>query len=73
MRRRLDSLDKDTWGTVFRNVILLALIGFVAMVIMLLSHITAKNKRLRPTRRPAKCRSGSGTWVEPRSTCRATT
>ena len=35
----LDYLDEDTWGTVFRDVILLALIGFVAMVIMLLPHI----------------------------------
>ena len=37
--RELDTLDEDAWGTVFRDVILLALIGFVAMVIMLLPHI----------------------------------
>ena len=41
----LDYLDEDTWGTVFRDVILLALIGFVAMVIMLLPHITAAKKK----------------------------
>jgi hypothetical protein len=31
--------DEDTAGTVFRDVILLALIGFVAMVVMLLPHL----------------------------------
>ncbi len=44
MRQGLDYLDEDTWGTVFRDVILLALIGFVAMVIMLLPHITPKKE-----------------------------
>lgn len=34
-----DSLEDDTTGTTFRDVILLALIGFVAMVVMLLPHI----------------------------------
>jgi hypothetical protein len=37
--RELDYLDEDAWGTVFRDVILLALIGFVAMVILLLPHV----------------------------------
>lgn len=38
--RGLDHLEEqDSWGTVFRDVILLALIGFVAMVMMLLPHI----------------------------------
>jgi len=32
-------LEGDTTGTTFRDVILLALIGFVAMVVMLLPHI----------------------------------
>ena len=36
---QLDELDEDNWGTVFRDVILLALIGFVAMVIIMLPHI----------------------------------
>lgn len=36
----LDEFDEEsTAGTVFRDVILLALIGFVAMVIMLLPHV----------------------------------
>lgn len=43
--RELDYLDDDSWGTVFRDVILLALIGFVAMVIMLLPHIAPTNKK----------------------------
>ncbi|MFQ5764608.1 MAG: hypothetical protein ACE5GT_06745 [Rhodospirillales bacterium] len=48
----LDYLDEDTWGTVFRDVILLALIGFVAMVIMLLPHITPKKKETEEHRAP---------------------
>jgi hypothetical protein len=40
----LDYLDEDIWGTVFRDVVLLALVGFVAMVIMLLPHITLAKK-----------------------------
>ena len=37
---KLDEFDEDDpTGTVFRNAILLALIGFVAIVIMLLPHI----------------------------------
>ena len=35
-----DEFDDDTAGTVFRDVILLTLVGFVAMVIMLLPHIS---------------------------------
>ena len=35
----LDDFDDDAIETVFRDVILLALIGFVAMVVMLLPHI----------------------------------
>jgi len=50
--RELDYLDEDTWGTVFRDVILLALIGFVAMVIMLLPHITPKKKEVEEHRAP---------------------
>lgn len=42
---RLDYLDEDTWGTVFRDMVLLALIAFVAMVIMLLPHITEAKKQ----------------------------
>jgi hypothetical protein len=35
----LDDLDEGTSGTVFRDVLMLALIGFVAIVIMLLPHL----------------------------------
>ncbi len=52
MRRGLDYLDEDTWGTVFRDVILLALIGFVAMVIMLLPHITPKKQEAEDHKAP---------------------
>lgn len=38
----LDYLEEDAWGTVFRDVILLTLIGFVVMVVMLLPHISPK-------------------------------
>ncbi len=48
----LDYLDEDTWGTVFRDVILLALIGFVAMVIMLLPHITPKQEEAEDQKAP---------------------
>jgi hypothetical protein len=41
----LDHLDEDAWGTVFRDVILLTLIGFVAMVIMLLPHIKPEQEK----------------------------
>lgn len=34
-----EEFDEETTGTVFRDVILLALIGFVAMVILLLPHV----------------------------------
>ena len=43
--RELDYLDEDTWGTVFRDVIMLALIGFVAMVIVILPHISESKER----------------------------
>ena len=35
----LDPLDGDAAATVFRDVILLALLGFVALVILLLPHV----------------------------------
>ena len=52
MQQGLDYLDEDTWGTVFRDVILLALIGFVAMVIMLLPHITPKQEKSEEQKAP---------------------
>jgi hypothetical protein len=50
--RELDDLEEDTWGTVFRDVIMLALIGFVAMVIMLLPHITKKKQESEEHKAP---------------------
>ena len=40
-----DEFDEDTTGTVFRDVLMLALIGFVAMVIVILPHITESKQR----------------------------
>jgi hypothetical protein len=50
--REIDYLDDDTWGTVFRDVVMLALIGFVAMVIMLLPHITQKKQESEEHKAP---------------------
>ncbi len=48
----IDDLDDDTGGTIFRDVILLALIGFVAMVIMLLPHISRTKKEVDDNKAP---------------------
>ena len=50
--QELDYLDDDVWGTVFRDVVLLALVGFVAMVILLLPHITPAKKDVEEQRVP---------------------
>ena len=50
--QELDELDEDAWGTVFRDVILLALIGFVAMVIMLLPHVVIAKKKTEEHKAP---------------------
>lgn len=50
--RELDELDEDAWGTVFRDVVLLALVGFVAMVIMLLPHITQAKREAEDQKAP---------------------
>ena len=39
-----EEFDEDSAGTVFRDVLMLALIGFVAIVIMLLPHLSKKEK-----------------------------
>lgn len=44
--------DEDTSGTVFRDVIMLALIGFVAMVVMLLPHIAPPQEEQEDARAP---------------------
>jgi hypothetical protein len=40
----LDPLDDDESGTVFRDVIMLALAGFVAMVVLLLPHLNPRGE-----------------------------
>ncbi len=44
--------EDDTAGTVFRDVILLTLVGFVAMVIMLLPHISRTKKEADESKAP---------------------
>jgi hypothetical protein len=39
-----DRLDDDETGTVFRDVIMLALAGFIAMVILMLPHLNPRGK-----------------------------
>ncbi len=48
----IDDFDDDIAGTIFRDVILLTLIGFVAMVIMLLPHINRSKKEAEENRAP---------------------
>ena len=48
----LEEFGDDTSGTVFRDVILLALIGFVAMVIMLLPHIKTTTEEAQDHKAP---------------------
>ena len=47
-----DSFDEDGGGTVFRDVLLLALIGFVAMVIMMLPHLAKKEQNTEEQKSP---------------------
>ncbi len=47
-----DDLDDDSAGTVFRDVLLLALIGFVAMVIMMLPHLAKKEQNTEEQKSP---------------------
>ena len=48
----LDQLDEDDGGTVFRDVIMLALAGFVAMVILLLPHLNPKGEDAKASTEP---------------------
>ena len=48
----LEEFEDEPSGTVFRDVLMLALIGFVAMVIMLLPHLSAKRDENRDTQAP---------------------
>jgi len=47
-----DEFDDGTTDTVFRDVILLTLVGFVAMVIMLLPHIQKKKEEAEDQKAP---------------------
>jgi hypothetical protein len=44
--------EEDEVGTVFRDVIMLALAGFVAMVILLLPHINPRGEQAKETTQP---------------------
>ena len=46
------TFEDEPSGTVFRDVLMLTLIGFVAMVIMLLPHLSAKRDENRDTQAP---------------------
>jgi hypothetical protein len=46
------SFDEDEGGTVFRDVIMLALAGFVAMVILLLPHLNPKGEDAQASTEP---------------------
>jgi hypothetical protein len=48
----LEQLDEDDGGTVFRDVIMLALAGFVAMVILLLPHLNPPGEAAEHTTEP---------------------
>jgi len=48
----LDDLDEAVSGTVFRDVLMLALIGFVAIVIMLLPHLNRAKKEVDERKQP---------------------
>ena len=48
----IDEFDEEPIGTVFRDVLMLALIGFVAMVIMMLPHLSETEKESDEHRSP---------------------
>ena len=52
MRSPFEDFADDSAGTVFRDVILLALIGFVAMVVMLLPHLRKAEEEPQDHRAP---------------------
>jgi hypothetical protein len=47
-----DSFDDDDGGTVFRDVIMLALAGFVAMVILILPHLNPRGEDAQASTEP---------------------
>ncbi|MEE9596884.1 MAG: hypothetical protein V3V96_08900 [Acidiferrobacterales bacterium] len=48
----VDEFESDAAGTVFRDVLMLALVGFVAMVIMLLPHLSKTEQESQDHRAP---------------------
>ena len=50
--RTLEQLDDDESGTVFRDVIMLALAGFVAMVLLLLPHLNPPGEAAKENTQP---------------------
>ena len=48
----IDEFDEESMGTVFRDVLMLALIGFVAMVIMMLPHLSETKQESDEHRSP---------------------
>ncbi len=48
----LEQLDEDEGGTVFRDVIMLALTGFVAMVMLLLPHLNPPGEAAKENTQP---------------------
>lgn len=48
----LEPIDSDDDGTVFRDVIMLALLGFVTIVVLLLPHLNPPVKATEPVRPP---------------------
>jgi len=50
--REIDYFDDEAGGTVFRDVITLALLGFVAVVIMLLPHVTQRKQETEEHKAP---------------------
>lgn len=50
--REIDFFDDDSSATVFRDVILLALAGFVTLVLLLLPHLNPKAKAEQATQSP---------------------
>jgi hypothetical protein len=48
----LEPIDEDDGGTVFRDVIMLALAGFVAMVVLLLPHLNPPGKAAEENTQP---------------------
>ncbi|WP_420565322.1 hypothetical protein [Thalassobaculum sp.] len=52
MEDPFDDFEEDGTDTVFRDVIMLALIGFVAMVIMLLPHISREKQETKDDNAP---------------------